>query len=91
MTNVINKYPSIQEIKLKDKDHYYDLIEISSKDPDIIPLFIKDNDNDLFVVKADKEETLENLEPGWKLVYIGKPFDVETVKNETNGGKTNLN
>lgn len=45
----------------------------------------------LFVVKADKEETLENLEPGWKLVYIGKPFDVETVKNETNGGKTNLN
>ena len=91
LTNVINKYPSIQEIKLKDKDHYYDLIEISSKDPDIIPLFIKDNDNDLFVVKADKEETLENLEPGWKLVYIGKPFDVETVKNETNGGKTNLN
>lgn len=90
LTNVINKYPSIQEIKLKDKDHYYDLIEISSKDSDIIPLFIKDNDNDLFVVKADKEETLENLEPGWKLVYIGKPFDVETVKNETNGGKTNL-
>lgn len=90
LTNVINKYPSIQEIKLKDKDHYHDLIEISSKDPDIIPLFIKDNDNDLFVVKADKEETLENLEPGWKLVYIGKPFDVETVKNETNGGKTNL-
>ncbi|MFV0572435.1 MAG: cation:proton antiporter [Xanthomarina gelatinilytica] len=91
LTNVINKYPSIQEVKLKDKDHYYDLIEISSKDPDIIPLFIKDNDNDMFVVKADKEETLENLEPGWKLVYIGKPFDVETVKNETNGGKTDLN
>jgi NhaP-type Na+/H+ or K+/H+ antiporter len=85
LTNVINKYPSIQEIELKNKEHYYDLIEITSKDEDIIPLFIKDNDNDLFVVKVDKEETLEKLEPGWKLVYIGKPFDVENVKNETKG------
>jgi len=80
LTNVINKYPSIQEIKLKDKDHYYDLIEISHKDEDIIPLFIKDNENDLFIVKENKEETLENLEPGWKLVYIGKPFDVEETE-----------
>ena len=87
LTNVINKYPSIQEIELKDKEHYHDLIEITSKDEDIIPLFIKDHENDLFVVKADKEETLENLEPGWKLVYIGKPFDVEDVKKETNGVK----
>lgn len=81
LTNVINKYPSIQEIRLKDKEHYYDLIEISHKDEDIIPLFIKDNENDLFIVKADKEETLENLEPGWKLVYIGKPFDVEETES----------
>lgn len=87
LTNVINKYPSIQEIKLKDKEHYYDLIEIASKDNDIIPLFIKDNKNDLFVVKANKEATLENLEPGWKLVYIGKPFDVEAINKETNGVK----
>ncbi|PWK20525.1 cation:proton antiporter [Xanthomarina spongicola] len=85
LTNVINKYPSIQEIELKSKEHYYDLIDITSKDQDIIPLFIKDNEDDLFVVKADKEETLENIEPGWKLVYIGKPFDVENVKIETNG------
>ena len=91
LTNVINKYPSIQEIELKDKKHYYDLIEITSKDDDIIPLFIKDHENDLFVVKADKEDTLENLEPGWKLVYIGKPFDVEDVKHETNGAKKREN
>lgn len=83
LTNIINKYPSIQEIDLKDKEHYYDLIDISNKDSEIIPLFIKDHDNDLFVVKVDKDETLENLEPGWKLVYIGKPFDVEDVKQET--------
>lgn len=91
LTNVINKYPSIQEIELKDKKHYYDLIEITSKDDNIIPLFIKDHENDLFVVKADKKNTLENMEPGWKLVYIGKPFDVEDVKHEGNGSKKREN
>src|SRR5690554_6858732 len=82
LTNVINKYPSIQEIELKDKNHYYDLIKITNNDKDIIPLFIKDHENDLFVVKADKEALLESMELGWKLVYIGKPFDVEEVKHE---------
>ena len=91
LTTVINKYPSIQEIELKDKAHYYDLIEITKNDRNIIPLFIKDNEKNLFVIKEDKEDTLENLEPGWKLVYIGKPFDVEDVKQEMNGVKNREN
>src|SRR5690606_30943724 len=46
LTTVTRKYPSIQEIELKDQSHYESLIEITTSDKDIIPLFIKDNKGD---------------------------------------------
>jgi NhaP-type Na+/H+ or K+/H+ antiporter len=81
LATVTNNYPSIQEIKLNDKQHYLDLIKLSKEDNDIIPLFLKDNEGDLSIIPSDSE-SIETIEEGYQLVYLGKPFDVEVVNEE---------
>jgi len=73
-----NKFPSIQEIVLDNKEHYLNLIEITNKDKDIIPLFVKDSDDELHIISSFNNE-IEDIKEGSKLVYLGKPFDVEKV------------
>ncbi|MBO6879304.1 MULTISPECIES: cation:proton antiporter [Winogradskyella] len=81
LTDVTRKYPSIQEIEIEDKSHYDSLIDITNKDKDIIPLFIKDNEDELHILSSDSIE-FEDISKGCKLVYLGKPFDVEEVAVE---------
>lgn len=80
-TETTRKYPAIHEIDLTDKGHYESLIELSMKDRNIIPLFLKDEENELHIITdINKEE--EKFTQGWKLVYLGKPFDVEKIQKE---------
>ena len=76
LTEVTTKYPSILEVDLKDKEHYSSLIEITNKDKDIIPLFIKDNNGELYIISSYNKE-VDRIGKNWKLVYLGKPIDVE--------------
>ena len=78
LSNVAKKYPSIQEINLKDKIHYESLIEITNSDADIIPLFIKDEKGELTIISSHNKE-IDRIEENWQLVYLGKPFDIEIV------------
>ncbi|OIQ23451.1 sodium:proton antiporter [Lacinutrix sp. MedPE-SW] len=79
LSNVTRKYPSIQEIELKDKEHYDSLIEISNNDKEIIPLFIKNGDGELSIISSYNKD-IEKFDEGSQLVYLGKPFDVEVVE-----------
>ena len=81
LSEVTRKYPSIQEIKIKDKAHYQSLIEITNKDKDMIPLFFMDNLGELHIISSYNQD-IEAIEEGSKLVYLGKPFDVEKVAQE---------
>ncbi|APX98950.1 sodium/proton antiporter (CPA1 family) [Lacinutrix venerupis] len=81
LTNVTRKYPSIQEIELKDKEHYDSLIEICNNDKEIIPLFIK-NSNGEFEIISSYNKDIQSIDENSLLVYLGKPFDVEVVANE---------
>ena len=78
LTEVTRKYPSIQEIEIKDEAHYKDLIEITNKDKDIIPLFIKDEDDELHIISS-YNTSIEKIGKDFKLVYLGKPFDLEKI------------
>ena len=87
LSELTRKHPSIQEIDLEDRAHYEELITISNNDEDIIPLFVKDNEGELHIISSYNLE-FENIEAGSKLVYLGKPFDVEKVPTvDANGGK----
>lgn len=80
LTETTRKYPAIHEIDIDDKVHYDKLIELSEKDKDIIPLFLKDDESELHIIaNIDKED--EEFTEGWQLVYLGKPFDIEKLKN----------
>ena len=87
LSELTRKHPSIQEIDLEDKAHYEKLITISNNDEDIIPLFVKDNEGELHIISSNNLE-FKNIEEGYQLVYLGKPFDVENVPTaETKGTK----
>ncbi|SDR73452.1 NhaP-type Na+/H+ or K+/H+ antiporter [Formosa sp. Hel1_31_208] len=81
LNEVTREYPSIQEIDLNDKAHYESLIEITDNDKDIIPLFIKDGEGELHIISSYNTD-VDEIGNDFKLVYLGKPFDVEEVANE---------
>ncbi|WP_067151754.1 cation:proton antiporter [Pseudotamlana agarivorans] len=74
------RHPSINEIELEDKEQYQNLIKITNKDKDMIPLFIKDTEGELHIISSYNLD-IDTIENGYKLVYLGKPFDVEKVPN----------
>ncbi len=76
LTDAARKYPSINEIELKDKAQYSALIETTKADNDIIPLFLKDANDDLKIISAFSKENYD-VKEGYKLVYLGKVFDFE--------------
>jgi hypothetical protein len=74
LNDVTNRFPNINEIDLKNKEHYSSLIEITKKDKDIIPLFIKDDKGELHILSAYNNLSTE-ISKGSKLVYLGKSFE----------------
>lgn len=76
LNSVCKKYPKIQEIELKDVDHYIELIEYTNNERNVIPLFIKDDNEDLKIISSYNNEVVK-IEEGWHLVYLGKPIDIE--------------
>jgi NhaP-type Na+/H+ or K+/H+ antiporter len=81
LSNVVRKFPSIQEIELKDKAHYESLIELSNSDKEIIPLFIKNAEFEITIISSYNKDA-QDIGENWHLAYLGKPFDVETVAKE---------
>jgi NhaP-type Na+/H+ or K+/H+ antiporter len=80
LSEVAKKYPSVQEIEVNDMKHYQRYIEIANNDKNIIPLFLKNN-NDEFIIISSYNTDVEKIQENSKLVYLGKPFDIENVTN----------
>lgn len=76
LTEVARKYPKIHEIEINDRAHYEELIEITNKEEDIIPLLVKDKKGVLEIISS-YNKAIEKIEKGYKLVYLGKPIDVK--------------
>ncbi|MEP5255989.1 MULTISPECIES: cation:proton antiporter [Winogradskyella] len=81
LTEVTRKYPAIQEVDIDDATHYASLIELASKDKYMIPLFLKDDEGELHIISV-YDTKAEAIGKDYKLVYLGKPYDVEKVTNE---------
>ncbi|OUS01582.1 cell shape-determining protein [Flavobacteriales bacterium 33_180_T64] len=81
LAEVTRKFPAINEIELIDRAHYNTLIEITNADKDIIPLFIKDDNNEFHIITSYNTD-ITAIGKKLKLVYLGKPFDVEKVAIE---------
>ena len=73
LAETVKTYPKINEIKIKDKAHYEQLIELSNNEKYTIPLFIKDKKGELEIISSYSKE-MKSIEKGFFLVYLGKPF-----------------
>jgi NhaP-type Na+/H+ or K+/H+ antiporter len=68
------RYPAIHEIEIDDKPHYDKLIEITIKDKNTIPLFLKDINGALEIISS-YSKNINDIGQGWQLVYLGKPIE----------------
>ena len=77
LTNVSKKYPSVQEVLIENNEHYQSIVELTKSDKDIIPIFLKDTNDELIIISSDNNQ----IEVGedWKLIYLGKPIDVKKI------------
>ncbi len=74
LTEVARKYPEIHELEIEDRKHYEELIEITNRDTDMIPLLVKDNKGVLEIISS-YSKSISKIEKGFRLVYLGKPFN----------------
>ncbi|WP_456441775.1 cation:proton antiporter [Psychroserpens sp.] len=81
LTEVTRKFPSIQEIEINNKEHYDSLIHITNNDKDMIPLFLKDDEAELHIISSYNTD-INDIGKNCKLVYLGKPFDIEEVVHD---------
>ncbi len=75
LTEVALKYPEIHEIEIKNRKHYEELIEITNRSDDMVPLLIKNQDGVLEIIPS-YNKSISEIEKGFRLVYLGKPFRV---------------
>ena len=89
LSELVRRYPQINEIGIKSQEHYSGLIDISKTNPDIVPLFIKDRDGNLEIIPSNSQDVVIEGER-YAFVYLGKNmetvdkhyFDKETEEEE---------
>ena len=74
LTGVARRFPKINEIEIDSREHFEELIELTNKDKDIIPLLVKDN-SDVLEIISSNNKAIEKIEKGYKLVYLGKKIN----------------
>ena len=74
LMSVTEKFPMINEIEVQDKSNYSELIALTNKDKERIPIFIKDTKGELHIIPSSNGNMNVDLE-GSQLVYLGKPFE----------------
>ena len=79
LAETARRFPAINEIEIKNAEHYNSLIELTTKDEDIVPIFLKMPSGNLEIIPSFSNE-IEDIKEGSKLVYMGKPFDFETAE-----------
>ncbi len=78
LVNLARRYPEIHEFKINSQEHYSGIIEITKADPDVVPIFIKKQNNSIQIVPADSQDV--EVDEGFVLVYIGRELDSSNSK-----------
>ncbi|ALJ05635.1 cell shape-determining protein [Pseudalgibacter alginicilyticus] len=77
-SEVARDYPIIHEISINSKEEYLRKIDILNNEQKAIPLFVKDAHGVLHIICTLTKDF--DIEKGFQLVYLGKPFDIEKMQ-----------
>lgn len=72
LEEVARDYPTVNEIELNSKAQYLKIIKDLNNEKYTIPLFIKDNTEELQIIASYTMQL--KIDEGYKLVYLGKPM-----------------
>ena len=70
ISEVVRDYPMINEVEIKSREHFEEVIDATNKEIKSIPLFLKDLKEEIHILPADSSKI--EVEPGYKLMYLGK-------------------
>jgi len=84
LTEAVRKNPEMHEIALKSTEHYNGLIEITKADDDIIPVFLKDPEGELYIISSFSKE-FKDITEGYKLAYLGKKMEADKKQEREEG------
>ena len=70
LSEVVRDYPIINEVALKSKEHYLELLEDINFEKHAIPVFVKDKKGEIHIVSSLTND--EKIELGDVLMYVGK-------------------
>lgn len=72
-SQVTEKHPEVNEIKINDQKKYLELLDVFNKDEDQIPLFLKDAKGEIHILSSLNGAKLDEITKKSTLVYLGKP------------------
>jgi NhaP-type Na+/H+ or K+/H+ antiporter len=79
LTEVVRKFPTINEVMIQSEAEYHDLVGMMEKDPDMVPLFVKEKDGTIQIISSFVQEVVAESFEGCHLVYLGKPLDTQSI------------
>ena len=74
ISEVVRDYPYINELEISSKENYIKLLETINNEIKTVPLFIKDNHNEIQIIPSNGDKL--NIESGYKLMYLGKKLEI---------------
>ena len=86
LSEVARDYPKINEIDLDSREDYLEYMERLNELKDSIPIFVKDLSGEIHIIASFTD--IKEIEPGYKLVYLGKP--VKLIKEEIQNDAENV-
>jgi NhaP-type Na+/H+ or K+/H+ antiporter len=82
LTEVVRKFPKINEVAIESEDDYHNLSGMMAKDQNMVPLFVKEKDGTIHIISSFINEVDPDSFEGGHLVYLGKPMDTESMTTE---------
>lgn len=70
LSEVVRDYPDYNEVEINSKAEFKKLMKAANNQKETIPLFLRDNLGEIHILGAKPDDM--NIEPGNKLMYLGK-------------------
>lgn len=70
LSEIVRDFPLINEVTINSNEHYITLLKEIDKEPQAVPLFLKDNNNEIHIISSLKNSS--KIEKGNILIYLGK-------------------
>lgn len=73
LSEIVRDFPLINEVAINSYEHYITLLKEIDEEPQAVPLFLKDNKDEIHIISSLKDSF--KIEKGNVLIYIGKKIN----------------